>query len=318
MPPELTTEEQGLSNELTPEVTPKEQPTPTDAASATPKPAPTPEDPELDLGLDEKGQPLKFKRSQLLDFQKSHSNKTEWEKSNTVKAQEIAAEKEQLKEMFNIIEHLKANPKKAERIIAILDEKEQATEAKIDDIDEVLKTLPEDDPYAKTLRALKAQNQQLLKTTQDLQTKIGTFEKQTQTVQEQEAVKQATSFLTKALDDAVKDLEFADEDDKADWRNAVLTYMVNNPGKYPTEAEFLNVIKTVGAAQFEALTKRNERIQARYIKTKGGIQPVSTHPAGGGSKPLSKKPSMGGKDTEDNLQDVLEEALKNESDQNKE
>jgi hypothetical protein len=118
--------------------------------------------------------------------------------------------------------------------------------------------------------------------------------------------------LTKALDDAVKDLEFADEDDKADWRNAVLTYLVNNPGKYPTEQDFLKAIQTAGAAQFEALTKRNERIQARYIKSKGGIQPVSAHPAGAGSKPLSKKPDMG------NLQESIEEALANEETQNKE
>jgi hypothetical protein len=309
---DLTPEETGLETELTPEVTPKEQPTPTIPASVTPKPAAAPEDPELDLGLDEKGQPLKFKRSQLLEYQKSHSNKTEWEKSNTVKAQEIAAEKEQLKEMFGIVEHLKANPKKAERIIAILDEKEQAAEQKIDDIDEVLKDLPADDPYAKTLRALKAQNQQLLKTTQELSTKLGAFEQTTKTVQEQENVKQATSFLTKALDDAVKGLEFADDDDKADWRNAVLTYLVNNPGKYPTEQDFLKAIQTAGAAQFEALTKRNERIQARYIKSKGGTQPVSLHPAGGGAKPLSKKPTM------ETLQESIEEALTNEAGQNKE
>ncbi len=298
---ELNQEEQELSNGITPAVTPKEQ------APATPKDSgtlevKTPDDPEFDLGVGEDGQPLKIKKSQILELKKGNMLQTDY----TKKTQEISAQKEELKEMLNIVEHLKANPKKAERIIAILDEKEEKAEEKIDEIDEILKTLPDDDPYAKTLKALKAQNQQLLKSTQDLQTKLGAFEQKTQGIEEKDAVNQAKTVLTKALDDIVKTLKFEDDDDKTDWRNAVLTYLVNNPKKYASEEEFLSTIQTVGKAEYDSLVKRIERITGRYIKSKGGGPTVPTHPAGGGGKPLSKEPTI------DNLQEILEESLKEE------
>ena len=290
-----------IEEALQTEITPKEPAPATPAASGTPA-AVTPDDPEFDLGVDEKGQPLKFKKSQILGFQKGNMLQTDY----TKKTQEISAQREELKEMLNIIEHLKANPKKTERIIAILDEKEVAAEAKIDEIDEVLKTLPEDDPYVKTLRALKTQNENLLKTTRELAGKLGTFEQKTQGIEEKEAVKQAETVLTKALDDISKTLTFEDDDDKSDWRKAVLTYLVNDPKTYTTEEEFLAEIQRLGTFEYDALTKRNERITGRYIKSKGGPATIPTHPAGAGAKPLSKKPSM------DNLQETLEEALKNE------
>ena len=283
------------------EITPAEQPptTPKDSGTPTVK---APEDPEFDLGVDDKGQPLKFKKSQILELQKGSM----LQKDYTTKTQELATQREELKEMFGIIEHLKANPKKAERIIAILDEREEKVEEKIDEIDEILKTLDPNDPYAKTLMALRKQNQQLLKTTQDLQTKLGTFEQKTQAIEETGLVKQAEIVLTKALDDVVKTLKFEDDDDKADWRKMVLTYLINNPKQYTTEEEFLANIQTVGKTEYDALVKRNERVTARYIKAKGGGSEVPTHPAGGGATPLSKKPSI------ETLQEDLEEALKNE------
>jgi len=292
--------EQELENENTPAVKPEQAPA-TTMDSSTQKV--TPDDPEFDLGQDDKGQPLKFKKSQILEFQKGNMLQSDY----TKKTQELSAEKENLKEMSNIIEHLRANPTKAQRVIAILDEKEQAQEAKIDDIDEVLKTLPEDDPYAKTLRALKAQNNDLLKTTRELSGKLGQFEQKNQAIEQQGAVKQAEVVLTKALDDTSKELKFDDDDDKADWRKMVLTYLVNNPKKYNTETDFLADIQAVGKAEFDNVTRRNERIMAKYIKSKGGNAAIPTHPAGAGGKPLTKKP------TGDNLQDMLEEALEAEN-----
>lgn len=290
--------DEALEAENTPAVTTEQAPaTPVDSGT----PIVTPDDPEFDLGQDEKGQPLKFKKSQILEFHKGNMLQSDY----TKKTQELSAEKESIKEMFNIIEHLKTNPTKAQRIIAILDEKEAAQEAKIDDIDEVLKTLPEDDPYAKGLRGMKAQMNDLLKINRELSGKLGQFEQKNQAIEQQGAVKQAETALTKALDDVSKTLGFDDDDDKADWRKMVLTYLVNNPKKYNTEAEFLAEIQGVGKNEFDNVTKRNERIMAKYIKSKGAPA-VPTHPAGAGSKPLTKKP------TSDNLQEILEEALTEE------
>ena len=101
--------------------------------------------------------------------------------------------------------------------------------------------------------------------------------------------------------------KFEDDDDKADWRKAVLTYLVNNPKKYATEEEFISEIQNISKLEYDAVTRRIERITGRYIKTKGGGgAELPSHPAGSGAKPLSKKPSM------DNLQESLEEALTNE------
>jgi hypothetical protein len=290
---------------LNQEITPKEQPVPTPEASKT-QPAATPDDPELDLGVGEDGQPLKFKKSQILEFRKAHSNMSEWEKSNTSKAQELSAQREELKEMFKILDHLKANPEKAKRIIAILDGKEEVAEEKIDEIDEVLKTLDPNDPYAKTLIALRKQQQELLKTNKELQEKLWGFEQKSATSEQQIAVKQAEQALTKALDDVAKGFTFEDDEDRKEWRAAVLTYMVNNPQRYDTEEDFQKAIGEIGKKEFDALTKRIERITGRYIKKKSDGPAVPTHPGGAGAKPLSAKP------TADNLEKVLEESLNQE------
>lgn len=311
--PELSVEEQALQNELQPSEQPKEQVTASETPSSTPKVESKVDDPEYDLGIGEDGQPLKLKRSQILEFKKGTMLQSDY----TKKTQEISAQKKELEEMYRIVDHLKSNPKKAERIIAILDEKEVQAEEKIDEIDEVLKQLDPNDPYAKTLRALKLQNQNLLKTTQEMQAKLNGFEQKAQTFEEREQIKQAEVTLTKALDDMTKDYKFEDDDDKADWRTMVLTHLVNNPKKYESEEDFITSIKQVGKAQYDSLVKRIERITGRYVKSKTGVTP-SAHPSGQGAKPLSKKPSMGGKGTEDNLQEVLEEALKGEMDTNQE
>ncbi len=292
-----------IETELNQEANPKEQASVTaPSASSTPK-VEVPEDPEIDLGVDPTGKPLKFKKSQILEFHKGSMLQSDY----TKKTQELSAQKEELKEMSNIIEHLKTNPKKAERIIAILDEKEEATEQKIDEIDEALKGIDENDPYAKTLRMLKAQNQMILKQNQSLQNKVEKFEQKTQSMEQAEAVKQAENKLNEALEKISKSLKFDDDDDKADWRKMVLTYLVNNPRKYTDETEFLADVEQVSKMEHVALVKRNERITGRYIKAKGsGNAEIPTHPAGSGGAPLSKKPTM------ENLDETLIEALQNE------
>ncbi len=282
------------------EVNPQEQVATTPGDSNT-QAATTPEDPEFDLGTGEDGIPLKFKKSQILEFKKGSMLQSDY----TKKTQEVAAEKEQLKEMYNIVEHLKKFPKKAERIISILDEKEEALEEKKEEIDTLLSQLPADDPYAQGLRVLKAQTQEMLKSNKVLQEKLNAYEQKTQAVEQGQAVKQAEQVLNAALDENIKQFKFDDEEDKSDWRKAVLTWLVNNPKKYGTEEEFKGMVKQIGKIEFDAIVKRNERVMGRYIKTKSGGE-IPTHPSGGGAKPLSKKPTM------DNLQDTLEEALKNE------
>lgn len=279
----------------------KEQPVGDSAAvKETPK-----DDPEFDLGADDKGQPMKFKRSQILEFQKGSM----LQKDYTTKTQEIAAQRKELEEMFKIVDHLKTNPQKAEKIIAILDEKEQVLEEKKDEIDQLLSTLPEDDPYAKGLRALKRQTQEALKSNKTLQEKLDGYEKKTASVEESTAVKQAEEVLKTALDENLKTLTFEDDDDKKEWRNAVLTYLVNNPSEYRTQEEFQAALKTVSDAQHKAIVARNERITARYIQKKGDNK-IPSHPGGDLGKPPQKIDA-------DNLQDVIREELILEESRNK-
>jgi len=278
----------------------KEQVTATTTDSSTQKPDNT--DPEFDLGMDVDGKtPLKLKRSQILESRKGGMLEADYTKKN----QELSAEREKFKEMGAILDHLKANPDKARRVIAILDEKEQKLEEKIDEIDEILKTLPDDDPYSKILRGLRKQNQDLLKTSQDLQDKVNGYEQRTNEFTEREATKQAETILTQALDNIIKTLKFEDEDDKSDWKKQVLTYIINNPKKYSSEAEMVSDLNNIGKSEFDNLVKRNERITGRYIKSKTQGDIVS-HPGGAGGKPLTQKP------TKANLQEILQEALEEE------
>ena len=261
------------------------------------------EDPEFDLGVNEKGEPLKFKKSQILEFHKGSMLNADY----TKKTQELTAQKEELKEMFGIVEHLKANPKKAEKIIAILDEKEDALQDKKEENIDTLKDLPADDPYAIALRNQNKKIDELLKINSNLQGKLDSFGNNLKANEETKQRETAQAVLNKGLEDVSKTFTFDSDKEKDFWRRGVLTVLMNNPNDYTKldEAGFLGYLSKIGKAEFDNINTIGEERLKKHIASKGGTPPLST-PGGAAGKPLSSKP------TGDNMEDIISEALENE------
>lgn len=282
-----------------------------EAAPAAPKPgeAPKPDDPEIDLGLDEKGQPIKLKRSQILEFQKNGMLHSDY----TKKTQELAAEKANLKEVIDIIDYLKKNPAKAERVVKILEEKEeQAKEQEFDlkkalgDVDKLLADLPADDPYAQALRSQKAMIEQSIKVNEQLQKRLDQLDQGQRSEQENKLSQEADQTLQEVISSKTKALSFADPEEADYWKKQTLTYLVNNPKEYADmdKQQFTDFFNKLGDKVYADMQKLGEKHVSRYIKSKGqpgGVPVVGAAPAAGspGNQPI----------TQDNLQDSLEREL---------
>ena len=271
------------------------------------------EDPDFDLGLDEDGKtPLKFKRSQLLEFKKNSMLQADY----TKKTQELAAEKANLKEVVSIIEHLKKNPKQAEQIIKILEAKEEVAQEEevdlkkeIEKIDVLLKDLPADDPYAQALRSSKTIAQQTLKQNQKLQERLDQLDLGQKTESENKLVQESEQTLQEVLSSKEKALSFTDPEEAAHWKKLTLLHLVNNPKEYDgmSKEDFTAHFNKIADQIHADIVKFGEKAVNRYIKSKGGPGGVPVVGAG-------VVPAAPGKDpiTQENLQGSIEKALEEE------
>ncbi len=272
------------------------------------------EDPEFDLGLDADGKtPIKFTKSQILELKKNGMLQADY----TKKTQEIATEKANLKEVVDIIDYLKKNPKKAERIVAILEEKAEATEkagekleAKVDDIDELLKDLPEDDPYAKGLRALKTQLNQALGVNKQLQDRLNQFDAKVNAADESKIQLEADQTLQEVIASTQKSLKFTDAEEGEFWKKNVLTYLVNSPQEYAEmdKAQFAEYFNKIAQNVYQEINKIGEKRVASYIKSKTGKGVITETGGIGGVLPAAPNA--------ENLQPSLEQLLKEEESKN--
>jgi hypothetical protein len=261
----------------------------------------------LDIDLDGKT------KVKLADLKKGYMLQSDY----TKKTQEIAAEKANLKEVVDIIDYLKKNPAKAERIVKILEEKEAEAEAKeldltkeIEGIDKLLKDLPADDPYAQALRSQKAIIQQTLKVNQQLQERLNQLEGGRKTEQESKLLEEAHQTLTKVMSAKEKALNFADPEEAAYWKKQTLIALHNSRKEYAEmdEAQFTDYFNKLADQVHAEMVKLGEKSVSRYIKTKGapGGVPVvggAALPAKTGEQPI----------TAENLQESLEAGLKAEA-----
>ena len=271
------------------EITAQEPKTAPSTPAEPTEPTPTPDDPEVEL---EGGKKVK-----MSDLKKGYMMQSDY----TTKTQALAEQRKEVEELVNLANYLKANPKKLERIIAILDEKGEAITEKKEEIKDELEGLDPDDPYAKVL---KKQSEMLSKALNQIEE----MKQGQERTQQQTLVQQAQQVLTKTLEDTAKGFQFADDEDKSLWRQMVLSYLKDNPKQYADEADFTSTIQQVGKKYFDALTKVGEKKIAAYVQSKGGKVP--TAPATPGS-PIKKKPSM------DNLDELILEELEKAEKENK-
>lgn len=273
------------------------------------------EDPEFDLGLDEDGKtPLKLTRKQILEMKKSGMLMSDY----TKKTQEIAAERANHKEILDIVDFLKKNPAKAERIVKILEEKaEAAAEVKVDlkksmaEIEETLKDLPEDDPYAKVLRGQKVMLQEAMRVNQELTAKLDKITNGQKSEEQSKLDAECHQTLTSVMTTKQKALKFIDEKEAEYWKRSALTYLVNNPKEYEQmdKETFAKYFNEIGDKVYAEIVQLGEGRVNEYIKKKGGASLIpgsngAALPAEKGKKPL----------TQDNLQEGLELALQEAED----
>lgn len=271
----------------------------------------TPDEQEFDLGFAEDGKtPLKLKRSQIMELRKGGM----LEKDYTHGKQELAAQREQLKEVVDIIDYLKKNPAKAEKIVAILDAKEEELEKQEDklqdkqeDIDALLKELPQDDPYARVLRAQKAELQKALKLNQSLQSRLDQIDQRSLSENRSKFDTEAEQTLTEVIATERKTLEFLDDEDAEYWKKSVLTYLVNSPQEYEQmdKEKFAEYFKGISQHVYSEMNKLGDKRVKKYIDSKGTGKIPGVGAVGVG-KPLSAKPTM------DNLESILKEELEKE------
>jgi hypothetical protein len=276
-----------------------------------------PEDPEFDLGLDDKGQALKFKKSQILEFHKGNM----LQKDYTQKTQELAAEKANLKEVIEIIEHLKKYPKKAEQVMAILEAKEEeAKEEAFDlnkatkEIDDLLKELPEDDPYAKALRGQRSILQQTLKVNDSLQKRLDQLAQGKESEEMSKIRGEAEQTLQEVISSTQKSLKFADQEESDYWKKQALMYLMHNPKEYSDmdKEQFTAYFKGLAERVHAEIAKMGEKHVNRYIKSKGGGTGIPLAGAGANAEKAKEPVNMG------NLQGAIEKELESEMGNNKE
>lgn len=272
------------------------------------------EDPDFDLGLDEDGKtPLKFKRSQILEFKKGSMLQADY----TKKTQELAAERANFKEVVDIIEYLKKNPSKAEKIVAILEAKEEAAKEQefdlnkaMTDIDKLLADLPADDPYAQALRNQKGIIQQTIAMNQKLQARLDQLDQGRVSDAENKLNAEAEQTLREVIASKQKALSFSDQEEADYWKKLTLTCLVNNPKEYSEmdKAQFTDYFNKLADKVQAEIVKMGEKHVNKYIKSKGG--PGGVPVVGGGAIPAApgKEPI-----TTDNLQGALERELQKES-----
>ena len=248
---EETNEEIGTSSNPTETEQPQEvkeitEEIPTEQATEVKEEEPSiVEEPEFDLGDGEK-----VKLSQIKEWKDGGLRQSDY----TKKTQELSEKRKGLEEMEKFADYLKANPKKLQKVIGILEEKEEAAEKKAD----LYEGMDADDPYVKLM---KQQNEVLMKELTGVKTSLENKQKEEQT-------KQAQQVLTGTLDTTAKTFEFADDIEKKAWRQLVLSHLKDNPKAYQSEDDFKQSIADVGKTYYDNFKKIGEAKIKAYLKSK--------------------------------------------------
>jgi len=249
-----------------------------------------PEDPEFEIP----GYEGKVKLSQIKEWQSKSDD-------YSTKLNDLTEQQKGVKELVQLSNYLTKNPKKLDKVLAILESPEEAVagEAGKDkgavkaagDLTEIMEKLGSDDPAAVALK-------KLMGMVQGLQKDVGYFrDKETATTQ-QEAVAGIRESLNKTLEAEAKTHGF-DKEEAEIWRQLTLSTLRNNPQEFEDEAQFQAAIKNAAKRSATAVKKIIDKTKSQYIKSKSGTPRIE---GGEGSKGTNT-PSM------DNLEEVLTEQL---------
>ena len=232
------------------------------------------QEPEFDLG-----EGRKVKLSEVKEWEQGNLRQADY----TKKTQELSQEREELKQLKEFGNYLKANPKKMEKVLKVIEEKEEAVKQTIEGIDD-------NDP---TIQYMKQQNEIVLGELKSLKSQL---QQRTQVDQ----VKTAQQMLNGTLDESVKSLDLSTEE-KGIHRQLVLSHLKDNPKDYSNEGAFKSEIQDLSKTYYGKLKKLGEDKLKVYLRSKETPEPPGT-PSVPGSPP-ARTFSI------DSLQQDIEKAL---------
>lgn len=284
-------------------------------AQTQPTPAPDAnQDPDIDIG----GTKVKKsmleafeidldggKKVKLSDLRKGYMQNDDY----TKKTQELASERIKNKELLDWSAMVIKNPKFAnilaqltdkgvtntgfneqllDKVLATLEDKQQAAATKTDQLEEALKNMDPLDPNYELFKQALEKNKALEARLNGLEQKIQGTEQQTTEQQRKQAIQQAQTKINSALDsltDPAKPdgLKFATPEEKALWRKEVLYFLAHNPRKINSEEDFTNLMREVATQVHGHINKMFEARLATHLQKKN--TPPAVPPVQGGPKP---------------------------------
>jgi len=313
--------------EKAPEPTPEDKKKAEEAAAAEAK---AKEDEEFDLK--DLGKLKKSELKELLEKGRDYTKKTQELSEKETKVKELTDWSEIIKGNKKAVQFLvhfseklvkeggEYNEELLDRLMANFEAKKEAAkeglEDQLDEIDEALKDL---DPDSGLYKAMKAQKAQIKALQEKIDKQTNVFkEKETAETQAkqkeayEQQVKKAQETYNTTLDaisgaDSKDGIKFEDDNSKKMWRSLVSSVMKDQARDYKTEDEFVSHLKEVGKTCYAVLTKHEEAVLARHLKSKTPTKPKEgADPKGGEEgKPKTKVPS--------NLQESIEAALAEEA-----
>lgn len=257
------------------------------------------------------GKKIKAKAEDILKWRKASLQEGDY----TKKSQQLASEFKRLEALKEMQEYLQKNPAKLKKVLAILDEAEEAAADAAaaggdkDDVmgalDDVLKKLDLTKPENQLLKILAEMNKGFAKKIKDGEAAEAKSLKDRQQLQVAEQVKKATELLNTTLTSAFKTLKTEDEDEQKLIRQMTLSFLKDNPKEYADDDDFKATIVDVAKKMKASIDKIGEKALAGYLKRKGG--PAA--PAGGGNGNGTPKKTDLKQVTSGNLQELIEKEL---------
>lgn len=248
------------------------------------------EDPEIDLGGD-------LGKVKLSDIQGWKQKDADY----STKLNDLTEKEKGLSDLANLSNFLSKNPKKLDKVLAILESpedlggeagKDKGAVKVAEDLAGIMDKLGSDDPTSAALKAL-------LGIVQGIQKEVKYFRDKETEFEHRENVTTIRKTLNESLDAEAEQFKF-DEEEKALWKQLTLSILKDNPKDYDNDDAFKAAIKSAAKQSATAVMKVVDKTKKRYIKSKEGTPRVE---GGEGSEGGEKTPTM------ENLDEVLQEEL---------
>lgn len=276
--------------------------------------APAGEDAEFTLPNGEK-----VKMSQIEAWKKAGMLEADY----TKKTQTLSERAKNVEALEKMSAYLRQNPKKLDKVLAILQDANEAAEAAgepkpgdkggADPLQAIIEGLDDADPRDRAMKHILSTVQSLKNEVE--QAKAGNRKEleQSQQAEFRQTVEKTKSTLNTTLEQSIKESKPESGEEAALIKNMTLSFLKDNPQDYQSEEQFVETIKTTVTKMTAAVHKIGEARLKKYLESKNGAPPAAGN--GNGQTPILKDKKIDMRDGS-SLQGALEEAFQTLSDAN--